>query len=427
MKTVLFWGDNPHGITGFGKVIKNVIRQVYDEEKYKIDVLGISYLGDPYIPDEYEGKKLFYDTWTPFQAGRQVDLYATGKLKTMLMSEKVDILFILQDTFIARAVMKDIVEIRSKLKKKFVIVYYYPIDSHYVYPDWITNSVSLADFPVAYTNFGKRVSVGVDVKLKDMPVIYHGTDKNMFKPWDKATRDSMRESFWGKDVAKKFIVLNVNRNQPRKDLNRTFSAFAMMKQTIPDSYLFCLSNPADIGGNIIDLAIQYGLEYGKDWMCPDPNKYDPMLGVPEQQVVTMYNLSDVCMSTAFGEGWGLSLTEAMSCGCPVVFPDNTSMTEIIGNDNPLGDRGYLITSGKDGNTICLGPSDNNLARPLVDAKSMADTLVQIAKNRRYDTSEHFQKAKKAVEWVPSWNDVGEQWREVFGKAAARQDQLNGVT
>lgn len=424
-KNVLFWGDNPHGITGFGKVIKNIIRQVFDEEKYKIDVLGISYLGDPYLPDQYNGKTLMYDVYTPFEVGKQIDLYGATKLMGFLQTGKVDILFILQDTFIVKNHMKQIIEIRNKLKKKFVIIYYYPIDSSFIYPNWITDAVSLVDIPVCYTEFGKKVSMKHDSKLRNMEVIYHGTDKSLYRKWDENLSHYMKESFWGQGFDKKFIILNVNRNQPRKDLNRTLSVFNEVKKQIPEAFLFMLSNPADIGGNLIDMGLQYGLKWGTDFMTPDPTKYNPMVGIPEEQIVTMYNTSDVCISTTLGEGWGLSLTEAMACGCPVIFPDNTSITEIIGKikygENEIGIRGTLVPSGKFGNRICLGQPDNNLSRPLTDVEEMFRQVCLL-----HDENElYLEKAEKAIEWVPSWDKVGEQWRKVFDEACEILDQRNG--
>jgi D-inositol-3-phosphate glycosyltransferase len=411
-KKVLFWGDNPHGITGFGKVIKNIIRQIYNEDLYSIDVLGISYFGDPYKPDVYKGKPLLYDVYPPFEVGKQYDPYGTAKLMRFISTGKVDILFILQDTFVIRNSMQKIIELRDKLKKKFKIIYYFPIDSN-PNSDWVNRAVSLADFPVCYTNWGKTLCVKHDPKLKMMEVIYHGTDKNVFKPLGQA-RLGLRESFWGKEVSDKFIIINVNRNQPRKDLNRTFSAFSILKKTKPDSYLFMLSNPNDIGGNLLDIASQYGLEYGIDWSCPDPTRYDPLVGIPEDQVSIIYATADVCISTTLGEGWGLSLTEAMACGCPVVFPDNTSITEIIGRDsNRNGIRGELAISGDSGNTICLGPTDMMMIRPLTN---VMDLVIKIAKVIDYKNS---LKQERALEWVPDWDseEIGGKWRKIFKEAS----------
>lgn len=417
MKNVLIWGDNPTGITGFGKVIKNIIRQVYDKEKYEINVIGISYLGDPYERDNYNGQDILYDMFSPFEAGRPVDLYGGGKVETFLRTNKVDILFILQDTFIMRNVIPKVLEVRESLKNKFVIIYYYPIDSHWIYPDWIQKSVSLVDIPVCYTEFGKRVSIKHDHKLKDMRVLYHGTDKSIYKPMDKEAISGMRTTFWGDGNAEKFIILNINRNQPRKDLTRTFAVFSKMKEVYKDAFLYCLSNPGDIGGNIIDIALQFGLEWGKDWFSPDPTRYNPMLGFPEHQVSMLYNLSDVCISTTLGEGWGFSLTEAMACKCPVIFPDNTSIREIIGKDEgfPRGIRGTLVPSGGT-ELVCLGSPDNNLVRPQTNIQGMVDELVSMAKNRNNDLAQYKIKVEKAISWVPSWEDIGVEWRKIFEEA-----------
>ena len=131
----------------------------------------------------------------------------------------------------------------------------------------------------------------------------------------------------------------------------------------------------------------------------------------------IYNLSDVVISTALGEGWGLSLTEAMASGIPVIFPNHTSVTEIIGEGNL---RGTLIPAGVDGNNICLGPPDNNLARPLVDVRKMAEAIFDCYKNY----NNYKEKAKSCVYWVPSWKQVGVKWKEIFNKAVALKESKN---
>ena len=414
---VLFWGDNPAGITGFGKVIKNVIREVYDSEKFIIDVLAIGYLGDPRPIDTYNGVEVKYDLYSPFEMGRQIDMYGGGKLLSMLNSGRCDILFILQDTFILRTVIDQIIKVRESLreqgKNEFVIVYYYPIDNAKVPKDWINNVVSKVDIPVTYTNFAKKVSLENDPELKDIEVIYHGTDKELFQPYPQNIVESMRKTFWGQGYGERFIILNVNRNQPRKDLHRTFAVYSLVKKLFKDEprqpYLYILANPGDIGGNIIEVASQYGLVWGKDWFSPDPARYNPMLGIDEKQVSMIYNLSDVVISTALGEGWGLSLTEAMASGIPVIFPDHTSISEIIGEGNA---RGVLVPAGVHENNICLGPPDNNLVRPLVDTKAMADAIFDCYK----DYDKYKRTAETSVDWVPSWKQVGQKWKQIFQKA-----------
>ena len=61
-------------------------------------------------------------------------------------------------------------------------------------------------------------------------------------------------------------------------------------------------------------------------------------GVPIEALNAVYNCADVFFTTTLGEGWGLTMTEAMSAGTPVIAPDNSSIPEILGGDRL---RGYV--------------------------------------------------------------------------------------
>lgn len=58
--------------------------------------------------------------------------------------------------------------------------------------------------------------------------------------------------------------------------------------------------------------------------------------VPSEDLVLLYNLATACVVPSFYEGFGLSVLEAMSCGCPVVSSSGGSLGEVV------GDAGYLI-------------------------------------------------------------------------------------
>jgi glycosyltransferase involved in cell wall biosynthesis len=48
-----------------------------------------------------------------------------------------------------------------------------------------------------------------------------------------------------------------------------------------------------------------------------------------EELVKVYNLASVYVSTALNEGFGLPQLEAMSCGCPVVTAHNSAMIEVV--------------------------------------------------------------------------------------------------
>lgn len=53
--------------------------------------------------------------------------------------------------------------------------------------------------------------------------------------------------------------------------------------------------------------------------------------VPDADLVAVYNLASVYIQPSFYEGFGLPVLEAMSCGCPVLSSNKSSLPEIGGN------------------------------------------------------------------------------------------------
>jgi glycosyltransferase involved in cell wall biosynthesis len=52
-------------------------------------------------------------------------------------------------------------------------------------------------------------------------------------------------------------------------------------------------------------------------------------GLPTEYMVIAYNAIDVLLNPSLGEGFGIPILEAESCGTPVIANDATSMTELV--------------------------------------------------------------------------------------------------
>jgi len=93
--------------------------------------------------------------------------------------------------------------------------------------------------------------------------------------------------------------------------------------------------------------------------------------VPTNDLVLLYNLAAVYVSTSLNEGFGLPQLEAMNCGCPVVSPHNSAMIEVV-------DGAGITVKRWDVTTWC-------------------DTILFVFNNREYYRNLGLQRAKQ-YEW-----------------------------
>lgn len=59
--------------------------------------------------------------------------------------------------------------------------------------------------------------------------------------------------------------------------------------------------------------------------------------IETEELVKLYNLAACYVSTSLNEGFGMPQLEAMKCGCPVVSPNNSAMTEVVSGYGTLVD------------------------------------------------------------------------------------------
>lgn len=396
--------------SGFANVAQNILAQVAKTKKYAIDVVGINYYG---VPNDWQK---FYPAirLLPASVISNGDLFGRMGFLNLLNSGVYDIVFTLQDTFIIETIGKQILEIRKNhminKKKTFKWIYYYPIDAEPP-ENWIKDSVAMADYPVSYTEYGKRESIKKVPELESkLRVIPHGVDTKVFFPLSDEEKKEFRSKYFKGKADGKFLITNVNRNQPRKDLMRTLQMFHTFQRANQDAgvlYLHCKRE--DVGGNIYEIARRLDLDPDVDFILPaeDFNEHD---GYPTEVLNAIYNVSDVVITTTMGEGWGLSMTEAMACKTAVVAPDHTSLSEILADG-----RGTLVGAGKRLSEWQMQIQDNERIRPVVDVGEFMDKVGSIYRNREIGKKT----AETAYNWIKGvidWEIVGEEWRKVFAEA-----------
>ncbi len=69
--------------------------------------------------------------------------------------------------------------------------------------------------------------------------------------------------------------------------------------------------------------------------------------VPDDDLVTLYNIATVSVMSSIYEGFGLPVLESMACGCPVITTSGGSLAEVAGN-------AAIFVDGYDEDSMRLG-------------------------------------------------------------------------
>lgn len=423
---VAIYSDGPTAPTGFGVVAKNIFMPMLEAGTFTSDDLmffGVNYAGEPH--------DLPFRVWPAQIAQRNdPDLYGRSRFAELILSNAlgpIDALFLLQDTFCLswpvpingamQPFMPTVIrymrqQVEAGQRPPFRVIQYIPIDAEHPHLQWIDWIPELVDYPVAYTRYGRRVMCDLIPGLSNkMGVIPHGTNPETFFSVDPQQREAFR-----RDVIRlkpgQPLVVNVNRNQPRKDVPRTLQVFAEVRKHVPDAVLLLHMNCRDSAGFDLD-RVRQNLQIPSD-AVRFPANFSEGVGVPIEVLNMIYNSADVFLTTARGGGWELSLTEAMTAGVPVVAPDHTSHHEIITDSG----GGILVKPDPHRAYIVL---DNDQPRPVANVTEMADAVVGLLRSpeRRRVLAMRGREWSERMSWkhhvVPQWQRIFEQAAQSLGK------------
>src|SRR5260370_3311733 len=249
-------------------------------------------------------------------------------------------------------------QIRQEHPEKHAI-FYMPVDGDVSF-DFAFNPFLFASAPVVYTNHAKSVMEKYAPEIaKNTSVMWLGCEADVFYPLPEAARKAARLKLFGEAYMDQFLVINVNRNQVRKDLARCMGAFHLFHQRHSDSSLYMHSVMVDSAGSLPSQAMMNNCDVTKPPAEIVFIRLDLANPWKRESLNELYNAADCLVSTAHGEGWGLTTTEAMCAGTPVVVPANTANLDILGRQigyggtpgqpGPAGhyERGWGVRTGGD--------------------------------------------------------------------------------
>lgn len=369
-----------HQFTGYSKVSYHTIQHL--SKLPWMDVIHYGFQKMPQTPSDYR----------PYPSNVEViDAAATEKkepgmppqqgfgfqaLPEMIRKKQPHVVMIFNDMSV---ITKFLEEIRkSGIPRNFKIWLY--VDQVYTtqfqaYLDVINRD---ADMVFTFSNYWKKCLKDQGI-TRPLDVILHGFDNKQFF---SVPREIVRKQVGIPNEA--FVFMNLNRNQPRKRYDILIMAFVelIVKYPTKPIFLMCICDKGDKGGWWLFELYQRELklrgvpieQFGARLMVSAQDMI-----FKDEDINMFYNLPDVGINTADGEGWGLCQFEQMGVGVPQVVPDIGGFKEFCSNENSVmvkpKHRYYLPTvySPVGGEALACDPHDVCLAMEeyLLDSEKRA--------------------------------------------------------
>lgn len=171
-----------------------------------------------------------------------------------------------------------------------------------------------------------EVEKHLDVDPAKLRLIPEAVDHDLFRPGDPGqARQRLVERY---DIDRPFVLF-VSSLWPYKNCDGLLRAFAVAKPDLAGHRLVVVGPGRDTAyvSQLHALAEELGIADDVVWVG----------GVPLEETVHFYRAADVFVYPSHNETFGLTILEAMACGCPVVTSDRSAMPETAGGAAFLAD------------------------------------------------------------------------------------------
>ena len=345
--------------TGFGHVTHAIGERLVRDYGHDLHVLAVNYRGD-YFPSILEpDKQTFLKLYNP-KKFLESDIYGQARVLELLgyLGETpglgLDAVFILADPqVLLHLLFENNYDQQRYLLRYRPIISYVPCDGTNLPPEWV-ETLPKATNVVAMSKWGQQHYAG-------SKLVYHGVDSDTFYPITerpitmsngtvlKTKRDAKRA--FGFDP-RSFVIGRVDKNSGRKDwgaLLRTVGPL-MAKYKDIEFYAHCAAAERVTGVDIPQVFTRFLDAESIKRRVHQPGLHDTFTGWSQQDMNALYNAFDIFVSTSRGEGFGLTLAEAASCGVPVIAQNVSAIPEVVGPGGLLVEpSGVMVTvpSGQD--------------------------------------------------------------------------------
>lgn len=402
-RRILIIGDAV-AATGFARVIRSIFQPLHRD--FELHQMATRYNDEPH---DYP--------WPLYPAKQGTDVYGYSHLPKLVHEIRPAVVFLLYDlTFQTRYL-----NVLRRLPPQPKTVFYSPVEAGPIAPEIVSQLHGVNRY-VLFTEYGRKEIAkslelvrrdNAEFRFPDLEVIPHGVDCEKFYPLDDELpgaknektiperRLSARKQLGIVDPEHRdaFIVLNANRNMPRKRIDLTMQGFAEFARDKPANVkLYLHMATEDTGWNVIILARRYGI-YERLMMSKADNS-PPQF--PDELLNVLYNACDVGITTTTGEGWGMVSFEHAATKSAQIIPRHTSLADLWN-----GAAEFIEPSTK---MTYPGNLTEGLVVSVADVAKALERVYQDGAHREKLAEAGYQNARRPEF---RWDGIAEQWRQLF--------------
>ena len=316
MVRVLFFGTHPSQYNGYSKVVYELMSCLSTKQDMQFTVYGFQKFNSHQghrddLPSNIEVYDAF-ESENPRQQG-----FGITEVRSFVNKNKPDVCIVYNDMMILHQVITQLKLAQKEDGLSFKIIAY--IDQVYLnqkkeFIDFINAN---ADYALMFTKYWEDIAIEQGITLPH-GFLPHGFNKEIYYPIPKhlcRLHYSLREE--------DFVILNLNRNQPRKRWDVCLKALAEIVSRYPREPIKMMVGTAVQGAwNLIEI---YERELKKRGLTLQDGMqhlivFDRPQRVTDEETNILYNIADIGINTCDGEGFGLCNFEQAALGVPQVVP-----------------------------------------------------------------------------------------------------------
>jgi glycosyltransferase involved in cell wall biosynthesis len=398
---VLLCATHPRQYNGYSLCAVELAKQLANRTDIELLYYGFQnfYNDENRHRSDFPSNVLVYDAWAnenPRGAG-----FGFDQIKEFVKTHKPDVIILYNDLMVVTTFLRKLHEARQE-GMKFKIVSY--IDQVYLCQrkDFINIVNQVSDVAMMFTRYWTDVIVPQGIKL---PTCYlpHGINDMVNFPIEKSLARRCL-SLQQED----FIVLNLNRNQPRKRWDVCIQAFAEVMKTHLQSPIKLLIGTAVQGAwNLVEI---YERELTKRGISVEEGMkhlifHDNPQRVPDEDINILYNVADIGINTCDGEGFGLCQFQHAACGIPQVVPRIGGFLDFFNEDSAImiePKMTYYVDTSRD--SVC-GEAQ------LSDYRDFAKAIIKYYEDPALRKT-HGRNARENILTHYQWEDIGNKLADI---------------